>query len=126
MPAWTDVVAGISAGAPELDVTQARPLKLTIADLELLDRSWDPDPIHSSELIDGRIYFTPARYAPRARAASGTRLPAARRPGSIGSANYGALRGSIAMPPYDLPLPDIVLTASREGTASSLWLRYRW
>lgn len=111
MTAWSDAVAHISAFPSDLDVTAPRPLKLTIADLELLDGSWDPDPIHSSELINGRIYFTPARYAPRARATGELAYRLHDALEAIGSAYYGMCRGSIAMPPYDLPLPDIALTS---------------
>ena len=112
---WTEIVAAAGAGPPDQDPTEPRPLKLTIADLELLDRRWDPDPIHSTELIDGRINFTPARYARRARATGelAGRLHDALE--ASGSPYFGGMRGSVAMPPHDLPLPDIVLTSEPNG-----------
>lgn len=60
------ILATSEAEAPDMSVTEPREVKLTIADLELLNREWrKTDAYHSTELIDGRVYYTPARYCPR-------------------------------------------------------------
>ena len=53
------------------DPTAPRTMRLTVDDLVLLDREWSKsDCYHSTELIDGVIYHTPARYGPRAKSGS--------------------------------------------------------
>jgi Uma2 family endonuclease len=113
---WAGVTPASETGAPDMSVTEPRELKLTIADLELLDREWQKtDAFHSTELINGRIYHTPARYAPRARATGQLMFRLQDALKAIGSGLFAGTRGSIAMPPHDLPLPDIVLTDAPSG-----------
>ena len=98
--------------------TSPQEAKLTIDELLLLDREWSKsDRFHSTELIGGRIYHTPARYVPRAGAT--TRLLFLLRDvlavAAIPDAPVAISRASIAMPPNDLPLPDLVLTSKPDG-----------
>jgi Uma2 family endonuclease len=110
------VIATSEAGTPDMSATEPRELRLTIADLELLDREWQKtDSFHSTELIDGRIYHTPTRYAARARATGQLMFRVQDALKAIGSGLFAGTRGSIAMPPHDLPLPDIVLTDEPSG-----------
>lgn len=113
---WTAATAASDTEVLDLSVTEPRELKLTIEDLELLDREWQKtDAFRSTELIDGRIYYTPARYIPRARAAGELMFRLHDALKAIGSTTFVGIRGSIAMPPHDLPLPDIVLTDAPSG-----------
>jgi Uma2 family endonuclease len=110
------VTPASETGAPDMNVTEPRELKLTIADLELLDHEWQKrDAFHSTELINGRIYHTPARYSPRARVTGQLMFRLHDALKGIGSGHFAGIRGSIAMPPHDLPLPDIVLTDAPSG-----------
>jgi Uma2 family endonuclease len=112
----TAEVDTIEAGPLDMSVTEPREVKLTIADLELLDREWrKTDAFRSTELIDGRIYHTAARYIPRATATGELMFRLRDALEAIGSGHYVGIRGSIAMPPHDLPLPDIVLTDAPSG-----------
>lgn len=95
--------------------TAPRPLKLTIEDLELLDLAWPPETRRSTELIDGRIYHTPFQYGPRARARSALMMALRRALEQMGSPLFVGTRGSIAMPPFDLPLPDVLITDDPRG-----------
>ena len=92
-------------------------VRFTIEDLIRLNRQWSKsDRFHGTELIDGRIYHTPARYIPRASMV--TRLYLALREGleAVPGAPEAMMRVSIAMPPHDLPLPDLLLNAGYEGS----------
>lgn len=93
------------------DVTSPRPLRLTIEDLELLHGVWSRDDrYHSTKLIDGRIFHTPARHAQRGSLAMELFMRLRQALEALDSPFACAIPGSIAMPPYDLPLPDLVLT----------------
>lgn len=109
-------ITASKAEPTDISLTEPRELKLTIADLELLDREWQKsDAFRSTELIDGRIYHTPARYIPRAGATAELMFRLCDAVEAIGSGYFVGIRGSIAMPPHDLPLPDIVLTDAPSG-----------
>ena len=109
-------MAALSAGGVALGLTEPRPVKLTVNDLVLLDRHWQEDDDHkSTELIDGRVYFTPARFIPRGRVAL-TLWERLREAAAIAAPHlYVGMRGSVEISPYDLPLPDIVLTSEAQG-----------
>lgn len=98
------------------NITDPRPVKLTVDDLEWLDRNWsEVGQHHSTELIDGRIYHTPARYGSRVKVVM-TLFEAMRNALSgLEAAPAILTRCSVEMPPYDLPLPDLVLTYEPEG-----------
>ena len=112
---YEERIAALSVGGAALDLTEPRPLKLTVDDLVLLDRRWQDDDHKSTELIDGRIYFTPARYRPRAWVAQEIWKLLWDSAAVIAPNLFVGMRGSIQVSPYDLPLPDIVLTSDRRG-----------
>ena len=96
--------------------TSPQEARLTIDDLLLLDREWaKSDRFHSTELIGGRIYHTPARYTPRAGAVTRLLLTLRDALADIPNAPTIINRASIAMSPHDLPLPDLVLTSQPDG-----------
>ncbi len=95
------------------NITDPRPLRLTIDDLLRLDEVWREDDIdHSTELIDGRIYHTPARFMPRSRAATELYVRLREALDRMGTDLIAFGRGSIAMPPYDLPMPDATVISA--------------
>ncbi len=113
---WAGIIAADRAGE-DAGATEPHLLKLTIDDLVQLEATWSKqdDNHRSTELIDGRIYHTPARYGSRVWPAMEL-LDAFReavKPRTDGL--WVGSRGSIASPPYDLPLPDIVLTYEPKG-----------
>jgi Uma2 family endonuclease len=112
---YAERAAALSIGGAASGLTAPRPLKLTIDDLVLLDRHWHDDDHKSTELIDGCIYFTPSRYMPRVGMVQ--ELWARLREAAEGVAAhlFVGMRGSIQVSPYDLPLPDIVLTSEANG-----------
>lgn len=112
---YEERIAALSVGGAPLDLTEPRSLKLTVDDLVLLDSRWRDDDHKSTELIDGRIYFTPARYRPRAWVAQEVWKLLWDSAAVIAPHLFVGMRGSIQVSPYDLPLPDIVLTNDCRG-----------
>lgn len=113
---WPGIIAADRVGE-DVGATDPHLLKLTIDDLVLLDATWSKqdDNHRSTELIDGRIYHTPARYGsrvwPTVKLMDAFREAVKPRTDGL----WVGSRGSIASPPYDLPLPDIVLTHEPNG-----------
>lgn len=112
---YAERIAALSVGGAALGLTEPRPLKLTADDLVLLDRHWQNDDHKSTELIDGRIYFTPARYMPRGRIAQEIWVQLREAAAVVAPHLFVGMRCSIEVSPYDLPLPDIVLTSEAHG-----------
>jgi Uma2 family endonuclease len=107
--------AALSVGGAAFDLTEPRPLKLTVDDLVLLDRHWHDDDHRSTELINGCIYFTPTRYIPRCRIAQEIWIQLREAAALVAPHLSVCTRGSVEFSPYDLPLPDIVLTNEGRG-----------
>ena len=98
------------------DPTASCAMRLTVDDLVLLDREWSKsDRFHSTELIDGVIYHTPARYGPRARATMELFCRLREALEALGNGYQVMTRASIALSPFDLPLPDVLVV--REETS---------
>lgn len=114
-PTYADRIAALSVGGVSLDLRDPRPLKLTVDDLVLLDRHWQDDDHKSTELIDGRIYTTPARYMPRGHVMQEIWLQLRERAAVAAPHLFVGMRGSVEISPYDLPLPDIVVTSEMHG-----------
>ena len=114
---WRAVIAADPASPLHASVTEPRPLKLTIDDLVLLDERWSrqADEHRSTELIDGRIYHPPAPYRPRGWAMTRLMMRLQDAAKARDDGLFAGSRGSVASPPYDLPLPDIVLTYDPHG-----------
>ena len=91
------------------------PVKLTIEQFELLDRSGAFDRYAKTELIEGAIYAMQGQFRPHSFAKSelAFRLWTALR--AIGSPLMPIVEGSVAMPPLSAPEPDISVTAAPRG-----------
>lgn len=112
---YMERIAELSVGGAALDLTEPRPLKLTVDDLVLLDRYWRDDDHKSTELIDGRIYTTPARFRPRVNIVQEI-WHQLREAAAVAAPHlFVGMRGSVEISRFDLPLPDIVLTSEPHG-----------
>lgn len=111
---YAERIVELSAGGGFQDLTLPRQLKMTVDDLVLLDRSWCDDDRKSTELIDGVIYHTPARFIARAKAVADLMMALRDALGDDKSLTI-LTHGSTEFSPYDLPLPDLLLTSEPSG-----------
>jgi len=98
-----------------IELTCPQPVKLTIEDYTLLDRSGALDRYARTELIEGTIVAMNAQYRPHAHAKSqlAFRLLTALKDHPDG---WGVIiEASVAMPPTSMPIPDIILTTEPAG-----------
>ena len=91
------------------------PVKLRIEDYLLLDESGAFDAYRKTELIEGEVFFMNARHRPHARIKSRLHVLLAEALRSLGGLE-AIVEGSIAIPPINVPEPDIVVTSEAEGT----------
>lgn len=89
------------------------PVKLRLEDYLLLDESGAFDAYRKTELIEGEVFFMNAQHRPHARVKSRLfRLIAA----ALDAGGLEAVvEGSVAVPPINVPEPDIVVTSEPEG-----------
>lgn len=95
--------------------TAQLPVKLRVGDYLVLDRSGAFADYAKTELIEGEILFMNAQHRPHAllKMRLYDRIRDALR--EAGSGLLPLVEASIALPPYDAPEPDIVLTSEPEG-----------
>ena len=91
------------------------PVKLTIEQFELLDRSGAFDRYAKTELIEGAIYAMQGQFRPHSFAKSELHFRLRTALNSIGSSLMPIVEGSVAMPPLSAPEPDICVTAAPRG-----------
>lgn len=93
--------------------TAPLPVKLRIEDYLLLDGSGAFDAYRKTELIEGGVFFINAQQRPHARIKSRLfRLIAA----ALEETGLEAIvEGSVAIPPVNVPEPDIIVTSAPEG-----------
>nr|WP_231708156.1 Uma2 family endonuclease [Sphingomonas populi] len=91
------------------------PVKLRVADYLTLDELGAFDAYGKTELIEGEIVYRNAQHRPHARIKSRLYRLIADTLDYIGSDLEALIEGSIAMPPHNVPEPDISLTAEPEG-----------
>ncbi|RDE06521.1 Uma2 family endonuclease [Sphingomonas aracearum] len=96
--------------------TEPLPVKLRVEDYLTLDRLGSLDAYARTELIDGRIVYTNVRHKPRARITSRLALVLGNALLESASGLEALIGGSVAMPPHDVPVPDIAITNEPEGT----------
>jgi Uma2 family endonuclease len=89
--------------------------KLRIEDLVLLDRAGSFSSYARTELINGTIIVVNAQHRPHARAWSLLFRRIASALEELGSDYEAMLEPSVAMPPHNLPQPDIVVTNEPAG-----------
>lgn len=91
------------------------PVKLKVEDYLLLDRSGAFDDYRKTELIEGEIYFMNAQHRPHARIKSRLYRLIADALDEVGGGLEAVVEGSVAIPPINVPEPDIVITSEAEG-----------
>ena len=91
------------------------PVKLRVEDYLLLDQSGAFDGYAKTELIEGEVFCVSAQHLAHARIKSRLLLRLAEALGRLGSGLEAIVEVSIAMPPINVPQPDIVLTDQAEG-----------
>lgn len=89
------------------------PVKLRLEDYLLLDESGAFDAYRKTELIEGEVFFMNAQHRPHARIKS--RLFRLLAEAFDGTGLEPIVEGSIAVPPINVPEPDIVVTSEAEG-----------
>ena len=93
---------------------------LRVEDFVVLQERWAFVPRGKTELIEGEVLELNAQFARHAYAKSMLHLAIDRGLRAIGSSLVAVVEAAVAMPPFDMPEPDIVITArpSRGGPLS--------
>lgn len=91
------------------------PLKLRVEDYLALDREGAFDAYRKTELIDGGVLFMNAQHRAHARVKSRLHLLIAAALSATDSRLEALVEASVAIPPHDVPEPDIVLTDDAGG-----------
>ncbi|UZK70082.1 Uma2 family endonuclease [Sphingomonas sp. S1-29] len=92
-----------------------RPIGLRIEDYLLLDGAGTYEAVGKTELIEGEVFAVNSEYRPHTRIKSRLHLLIARGLELLDSDLEAAIEGSVAMPPANAPMPDIVVTSEIEG-----------
>ncbi|AIT05494.1 hypothetical protein MC45_02745 [Sphingomonas taxi] len=96
-------------------ITTPRRVKLRVEDYLALDAAGAFDAYGKTELLDGEIVHVNAQHRPHARIKSRLFRLLADALDRIDSGLEALVEGSIAMPPHNVPEPDIALTTEPEG-----------
>lgn len=99
----------------EPDYDSSFPIKLRVADYELLERAGAFEGYRKTELIDGVVYAMNPQHRPHMRVKSELAFRLHRALERLGSALFVGIEGTVSMPPYGAPEPDILLTSEPEG-----------
>lgn len=91
------------------------PLKLRVEDYLALNREGAFDAYSKTELIDGGVLFMNAQHRAHARIKSRLHLLIASALLLSGSEFEALVEASVAIPPHDVPEPDIILTNEAGG-----------
>jgi Uma2 family endonuclease len=91
------------------------PIKLRVEDFLLLDESGAFDGYAKTQLIEGELFFTNPRHRPHARIKTHLLMLLAEALKRMGGGLETLVEVSVAMPPINVPLPDIVVTDDARG-----------
>lgn len=92
-----------------------RAVKLRIEDYLALDAMGAFAGYGKTELIEGEIVYMNAQHRPHARIKTQLLVRIANALQQLGSPLEALVEGSVAMPPHNVPAPDISLTSEPEG-----------
>lgn len=95
--------------------TEWKRVKLRVEDYLTLDAAGALDAYGRTELIDGEIVYVNAQHRPHARVKSRLFRLIANALDEIGDGSEAIVEGSVAMPPHNVPEPDIAVTREAEG-----------
>jgi Uma2 family endonuclease len=96
-------------------VTTPTLVPLTIEDYLRLDDAGAFADYGKTELIEGQVYYMNAQHRPHARIKSRLHVSLAMALKVKGSELEAIIEASIAVPPHNVPEPDIVLTDAADG-----------
>ena len=99
----------------EQALTVPRPVRLTVDDFLLLDRSGAFQAYRKTELIEGVIVALNPQHRPHGYAKDELAYRLRRALEAMGSKLYVATEWSVAMPPETMPEPDITLSDEPHG-----------
>lgn len=91
------------------------PVKLRVEDYLMLDDAGAFDGYGKTELIDGEVVYRNAQHRPHARIKSRLFRLLAEALDRTASGLEPIVEGSIAVPPHNVPEPDIVVTSEPDG-----------
>ncbi len=91
------------------------PVKLRVEDYLALDDLGAFDAYGKTELIEGEVVYMNAQHRPHARVKSRLHVLIATALTDLGTGLEALVEGSVAMPPHNVPEPDIAVTAEPEG-----------
>ncbi|HEV7659385.1 MAG TPA: Uma2 family endonuclease [Allosphingosinicella sp.] len=92
-----------------------QPVKLTLEQFDLLDRSGAFDGYAKTELIEGAIYAMQGQFRPHAFAKTELVIRLHQVLKELGSPLYPIVEATVGMPPLSAPEPDISLTSAPIG-----------
>lgn len=96
-------------------VTAPEKVKLRVGDYLHLDEAGAFADYGKTELLDGDVVYMNAQYRPHARIKSRLHVRIAEALLKVDSPLEALVESSVAMPPHNVPEPDIALTAEPEG-----------
>jgi len=91
------------------------PVKLRVEDYLMLDAAGALEGYGKTELLDGEIVYMNAQHRPHARIKSRLFRLIADALDNLPINLEALVEGSVSMPPYNVPEPDIAVTAEPEG-----------
>lgn len=92
-----------------------RRVKLRVEDYLALDDAGAFEAYGRTELLDGEVVYMNAQHRPHARIKSRLHVMLASALRHSGGKFEALVEGSVSMPPYNVPEPDIAITAEPEG-----------
>ena len=95
--------------------TSPTPVKLRVEDYLALDQLGAFDAYGKTELIEGEVVYMNAQHRPHARIKTKLLILIAHALTGRDDGLEPLVEGSVAMPPHDVPEPDISITAEPEG-----------
>ena len=91
------------------------PVKLRVEDYLMLDAAGAFEAYGKTELLDGEIVYMNSQHRPHARVKSRLYFLVAAALRDLGGSLEALVEGSVSMPPYNVPEPDIAVTGEPEG-----------
>lgn len=111
-----ELAANVTAMTREIPLTDRwRRVKLRVEDYLALDKAGAFDAYGRTELIEGEVVYMNAQHRPHARIKSRLVRLLGDALDRLGGRLEALVEGSVAMPPHNVPEPDIAITAEPEG-----------
>ncbi|MEG3179970.1 Uma2 family endonuclease [Sphingomonas sp. LT1P40] len=96
--------------------TEWKPVKLRVEDYLMLDDAGAFDSYGRTELIEGEVVYMNALHRPHARIQTRFLILLAAELAKRSDGLEPLIEGSVSMPPYNVPAPDISVTSEPEGS----------